>query len=170
MTENDIHPYIFKRRSIRKFIAGPLDEQALSMVRSYMGKVRPLNPDIRTEMRIFDEKDVKGLLRTDASQYIAFFSEAKEGYLANAGFMLQQVDLFLSANGLGNCYQGMAKPVKGIDSPAGLEFVIFTSFGRPAVELHRKSVSEFNRKTIDKISTVKAWTTSWKRPAWHPPA
>ncbi|MCE5296364.1 MAG: nitroreductase [Euryarchaeota archaeon] len=154
MTVNDLYPFIFRRKSIRKFLPGPLDESELSSIRSFMDVVKPLHPEIRTEMRMIEAKDLRGLLRTDAPYNITFCSEPKEGYLANAGFMLQQVDLFLSANGFGNCYQGMAKPVKGIVPPPGLEFVISTSFGRPAVELHRGSVAEFNRKAIDMISTV----------------
>ncbi|MFA5313944.1 MAG: nitroreductase family protein [Methanomassiliicoccales archaeon] len=154
MTENDLYPFIFKRRSIRNYLPGPMDGSELSTVRSFMSGVKPLHPEIKTEMRVIDAKDLRGLLRTDAPYYIAFYSDPKEGYLANAGFMLQQVDLFLSVNGFGNCYQGMAKPVKGIVPPPGLKFVISTSFGRPATELHRGSVSEFNRKNIDKISTV----------------
>ena len=48
----------------------------------------------------------------EAPHFLAFFSEVKDGYAANAGFMMQQMDLFLSANGIGSCWQGGPKPIR----------------------------------------------------------
>lgn len=74
-------------------------------------------PGIRTGTRAFDNKEVKGMLKIDAPHFLVFFSEPEEGYLVNAGFMLQQLDLYLSAKGIGSCYQGTAKTVKGVEVP-----------------------------------------------------
>lgn len=154
MEQDYLYSTIFKRKSIRKYKTEPLSEKDLTELRSFMGNIMPMLPGIKTEMRILDDKAVKGMARTNAPHFLAFFSEPKDGYLVNAGFILQQIDLYLSAKGFGSCYQGLAKIGKDADSPPGL-FIILLSFGRPAEELYRKSVSEFKREPMAKISTVK---------------
>jgi hypothetical protein len=42
------------------------------------------------------------MMMKKAPHYIAVFSQAKEGYLTNVG-LLQQMDLYFSANSLGSC-------------------------------------------------------------------
>jgi len=155
MSADDLYQFITKRKSVRKYGPGPLGEDELSRFRSFLKEIKPLFPGIKVEMKVFSAEEFKGLLRSNAPHFLAFFSEPKEGYLANAGFMLQQADLYLSANNIGNCYQGLAKLTKGADAPAGLEFVISTSFGRPVGNVHRSGVGEFDRRPADEISSVK---------------
>jgi len=155
MNAQELYATIFKRKSVRKFTKEVLDEATSQALLTYIGTLRPLFPEIQTEIRIIGEQETKGILRTDAPNYIVLFSETKEGYLVNAGFLLQQLDLYLSANGIGNCYQGMAKLVKGVEPPTGKEMVMAMSFGRPAESLHRQSVSEFKRGPMENISSVK---------------
>ncbi len=92
----------------------------------------------------------------EAPHYLAIFSEVKEGYLTNIGFMLQQTDLFLSANGLGNCWQEIPNPTKELLKSSDLEFVIFIVFGKlnDPESLHRTSISEFKRKTLSEITDI----------------
>jgi nitroreductase len=107
-------------------------------------------------MKLLSQNDVKGLFLAKAPHYLALFSESKDGYLTNAGFMLQQMDLFFSANGIGSCWQGGPKPTKEIMNKSKLEFVILLAFGKPKERLHRESVPEFKRKPLGEITDVKA--------------
>jgi hypothetical protein len=154
MEQEELYDLIFKRRSIRKYLAEPLDDLTMSGVLSFLKEIMPTFPGIRTGTMVFDNKEVKGLFKTDAPHFLAFFLEPKEGCLVNAGFMLQQLDLHLSAKGIGSCYQRMAKTVKGVEVPTGLEYVIMNSFGRAMDELHRNGVAEFKRQPMSKISKV----------------
>ena len=92
----------------------------------------------------------------EAPHYIAVFSEVKEGYLTNIGFMLQHVDLFFSAEGIGCCWQGIPAPTTDLLNSSDLEFVIFIAFGKPKdpKSLHRSSVSEFKRKSLGEITDI----------------
>jgi nitroreductase len=73
----------------------------------------------------------------------------------NAGFIMQQIDLYLSAKNLASCWLGLAKPVKQEqDNKNGLEFVIMLAFGNSTESIHRKETSEFNRKSLSDISNV----------------
>jgi nitroreductase len=146
---------IFKRKSIRKYDLTPLDGHTLAEVMAHTSALKPLYNDIKVETKLLSQNDVKGLLLAKAPHYLAVFSETKDGYLTNAGFMLQQMDLFFSANGIGSCWQGIPKPTKEILKSSKLEFVILLSFGKAKEKLHRESVSEFQRKPLGEITDIK---------------
>jgi len=156
MVENtNLYEAIFKRKSIREYDLTPLDGHTLAEIMAHMSALKPLYDDIKIEMKLLSQKDVKGLFLAKAPHYLAVFSETKDGYLTNVGFMLQQMDLFLSGNGIGSCWQGMPKPTKGILNSSKLEFVILLAFGKPKERLHRESVSEFQRKPLGEITDIK---------------
>jgi nitroreductase len=155
MENTNFYETIFKRKSIRNYDLTPLDGHTLAEVMTHTSALKSLYDGIKIEMKLLSQKDVKGLFLAKAPHYLAVFSEAKDGYLTNAGFMLQQMDLFFSANGIGSCWQGMPKPTKEILNRSKLEFVILLAFGKPKERLHRESVSEFKRKPIREITDVK---------------
>jgi nitroreductase len=155
MIENtNLYETIFKRKSVRQYDLTPLDGDTLAQIMAHVSALRPMYDDIKIEMKLLSQKDVKGLFLAKAPHYLAVFSEAKDGYLTNAGFMLQQMDLFLSANGIGSCWQGMPKPTKEILNRSKLEFVILLAFGKPKERLHRESISEFKRKSLGEITDI----------------
>jgi nitroreductase len=155
MESPNLYETISKRKSVRKYDLTPLDEHTLAEILAHRSVLKPLYDHIKVEMKLLSQKDVKGLLSAKAPHYIAVFSETKDGYLTNVGFMLQQMDLFLSANGIGSGWQGMPKPTKEILNSSRLEFVILLAFGNPDERLHRESVLEFKRKPLAEITDVK---------------
>ncbi|MGD1060421.1 MAG: nitroreductase family protein [Methanomassiliicoccales archaeon] len=158
MEKMDLYDAIFKRKSIRKFEAVPLDAGTLAKVSSFLGTVKPMYPEIKTELKLLSNMEVKaGLMKAKSPHFVAAFSEKKENSLVNAGFMLQQVDLFLSANGIGSVWQGNPKPSSEASSGTDLEFVIMMAFGKPAEPLHRTDVSEFKREPLTEVGKTKGF-------------
>jgi hypothetical protein len=155
MDEEKLYETMFKRKSIRKYESTPLDKSTLEKVHSEIASLKPMVPGIKTEIRLLGTDDVKGMFKAEAPHYLAIFSEEKEGFAANAGFMLQQMDLFFSANGIGCCWQGGPKPTKKVESIAGMEYIIMLAFGKPTETLHRKTVAEFKRRQLSEISDIK---------------
>jgi len=151
MEHTDLYSTIHKRKSIRKFDPTPLDEATIAKISNRFDKIKPLITEIKTKLMILPANTVKGLFAPKAPHYLALFSEEKEGYLTNAGYILQQLDLYLSANGLGSCWLGVAKPIKDFNNDSILKFVISLAFGRPAEQLHRKGVEEYKRLSLDQI-------------------
>ncbi len=150
MEQVDLYDAMFKRRSVRKFDAAPLDAETLAKVSAFLGTVRPMFPDIKTELKVLAGSDVKaGLTKAKMPHFVAAFSEKKPLARANVGFMLQQVDLFLSANGIGSLWQGNPTPAGKFSD---LDFVIMIAFGKANEEVHRTSVAEFKREPLDKVS------------------
>ena len=138
---------IRKRKSIRQYDMNKLDEETLNKVRSKIDSLKPLFPEIQYSIEIAEK--TKGLFNVKAPHYLIFGSENKEGYLENIGFIGQQLDLFLSENGLGACWLGAAKPKEKEKSP--LPYVIAIGFGKPAEPLHRE-IEEFKRKSLEEIT------------------
>jgi nitroreductase len=152
MFNDDLYPIIFKRKSIRKFEDSPIDN-ILKEINDYIHILTPLY-DIMTDVKIISSEDVKLRGMKKAPHYLAIFSEKKEGYLVNVGFMFQQMDLWFSANGIGSCWQGIPKPKKEILESSDFKFIILIAFGEPSNSLYRESISEFRRKPIQKITDI----------------
>ncbi len=156
MEKTGFYSSIFKRKSIRNYNLTPLDDVTLEEISEYLYSLKPMYNNIKIELKIVSPVYVKRRMMKEAPHYIAVFSEVKEGYLTNIGFMLQQVDLFFSTNGIGSCWQGIPAPTKELLKSSNLEFVIFIAFGKPKDprSLHRSSVSEFKRKSLGEITDI----------------
>jgi nitroreductase len=155
MTNEQLYETIFRRKSIRKYDMAPLPTETVKAVQNFTETVKPMDETIKIEYLYLGTNDVKNLLPIKAPHYICLYSEKKDNYLMNAGFILQQIDLYLSANDLGSCWLGMAKPSKQVpEQKNGLEFVIMIAFGKASEPVHRSSISEFKRKSISSISSI----------------
>ena len=152
-TKNN-YEIIFKRKSIRRYDPNPLDNDMMDEIKSVITNLKPLIADIKTEIRIISSDEVKTRIMKKAPHYLAIFSEEKEGYLTNVGYMLQQMDLLLSAEGIGTCWQGIPTPTGEVIKSSNLKFVILMAFGMPDEPLYRHDVSEFKRKSLEKISDL----------------
>jgi hypothetical protein len=147
-----LYETIFKRKSIRKFSNEQLDNNTLGIIKNAFNESKPLFPSINVGMKIVPGDSVKGLFLVKAPHYLLLFSENKPGYLINTGFIFEQIDLFLSSSGIGSCWLGLTKPKKDLLETSSLEFVITLATGNPEETVHRKNISEFNRKPLDQIS------------------
>jgi len=155
MSNQQLYNTIFQRKSIRKYNMESLSHDTLLKIQEFASHVKPLDENIKYELSYLTTDDVKNLLPIKAPHYICLYSEKKDGYLMNTGFLLQQIDLFISANGLGSCWLGMAKPSKDVKAVKnGLEFVIILAFGGTKDQLHRIDKLEFKRKSITEISLI----------------
>jgi nitroreductase len=155
MEVKDLYSTIFLRKSIRKYDLDTLPEDTLKEIRDHLQTLKPLHKDIKIEFKILSPEVVRRRMMRKAPHYLAAFSEVKEGHLSNVGFMLQQMDLFLSANGLGSCWQGIPTLKKEGLASSRLKFIILMAFGKARETLHRTTTSQFKRKSLREISDVK---------------
>ena len=142
---------IYYRRSCRSYSSEPLTRTELAEIEDFSKTLVPLDKKIRTALQIVPGDAVRFYFPWKAPQLIAFFSETKPGYLENAGFLLQQMDLWLQSRGLGVCWLGLGKLKNQVTIPEGMEFVILLAFGTPK-EVLSKEMRKFNRKTMAEIS------------------
>ncbi|MCL2853165.1 MAG: nitroreductase [Defluviitaleaceae bacterium] len=144
---------IYLRKSVRKYEQAPLDQAMLDSVINKTRELTALSTDT-VAFRILTKQQVKGMNPVKAPHYLAVYAKEDTTARINAGFVLQQIDLWLSAQRLGTCWLGMPNAAKDVRTADGLPFVIMLSFGHPAEEVHRKDVSEFKRKALPEITNV----------------
>ena len=149
----DITKTIYTRKSIRKYKDTPVAQTMVDDILEFAKKAQTLYPDIKIKFEIVLKEQVKCLFPWRPLQHLVLYSENKHGYLENAGFVLQQVDLYIQSIGLGSCWLGLAKPEKLIINENGttLEHTIMLCFGYPD-EPYRNSLLEFKRSPMEKIS------------------
>ena len=140
-----------KRRSCRSYTKEAVNEALLEKIRSF--QMKPLYPEIAVEFRIVTKDQVENPCPFATEQLIAIYSEKKDGYLENVGFMFQQMDLFIQSLGLGVCWLGMGKPdPEAKQMIPGLDYVIALAIGYPTGDMTRKNIAEFNRVSLAEIA------------------
>jgi len=154
MGDRGLYNAMFQRKSIRKYDMQPLDAGVLAGIKNYIGQLKPLLEDIKIEFTFAKDGEVKNLQPVKAPHYVMISSEKKDDHLYNAGFMGQQINLYLTAHGLGSCWLGMAKPQAAVKAQSDLDFIIMLAFGKPAEPLYRTEVSQFKRKPMSEISFI----------------
>jgi len=149
-----LYSAIFKRKSIRKYSSEKLSSKKIEEIKKFIAESEVLNEELNTEIRIVSRDDISSLLPIKAPHYLLFFSEKSDQYLNNAGFIIQQLDLYLSSQGLGSCWFGLAKPKKEISDQSDLEYVITLAFGRADEKQFRENIDAFNRKSRSEIAEI----------------
>lgn len=145
--KSELQEHIFKRKSTRKYVMTPLDQKTLGEIEAFIASIKPLDESCKVTWKIVG--DVKNLLPIKAPHYLMIYSEEQENYRMNVGFMFQQLDLYLSARGLGSCWLGMARPKE--KEAFSKDFVIALAFGEPSYSPHRETDS-FLRKAAEDVS------------------
>lgn len=144
---------IYCRKSCRSFTGKPVDAETLEKIRAFA--MKPLYPEIKVRMEIVERDQVRSVCPWILPQLIAVYAEKTDGYLENAGFMFQQMDLYLQTLGLGVCWLGLGRMhPKTAPQVNGMQFVILLAFGYPKGEPIRRTVKEFKRKSMGKIADM----------------
>ena len=133
---------IYLRKSCRKYVDDAVD---MAPIHDFISNVKALDVDIKYRYEILTKKEVNLKTRWSAPYYLALYSEKKDNYLENIGFIFQQVSLFMQSIGIGSCWVGLGS-VKNSDS----DFVILMAFGKSS-DITR-DFSQFKRKSLSQIS------------------
>lgn len=137
---------IFKRKSFHLFRgAGKLTNDDLKGLEEFIKTVKPLDLDIRTEIRIVSEKETSCM--RGGEYCILFYSEKKGDYLHNIGYMGQQIDLYCSSVNIGALWYGIGWPkVKKVND---LDYVIMIAIARMPEDSFRKDMFKSKRKPLE---------------------
>ena len=137
----NLYEAIYNRKSVRKYTSERVPEAVLEKIKAFAGKAAALNDQLRVEVQIIDctrkKPDLKGLWKVEAPYYLLFYSEQGKGYERNAGYMLEQIVLYMAAKGIGSCYLGGSR--MGVPLMDGMRRVMVVAFGYPEGKLFRES-------------------------------
>ncbi len=138
----DLYEAVYNRKSVRHYKMELLPQEFFRNLRKFEQGLQPFDPELHYSVELFNAMDgearIRGPFRVKAPYYMVFFSEPGEYAMVNAGYLLEQIVLYMAGHGVGTCYQGMVKTA-GLSGPAGMEPVMVVAFGYAAEKLHRES-------------------------------
>lgn len=146
--DQTLYPMIFKRKSFHFFKdTGHISVSELDQINSFFSSCTPLCCNIRADMQIVPAE--KTTCKRGQEYCILLYSETKDNYLQNIGYIGEQLDLFLASLGIGALWFGIGKT----EQPQynGLDFVIMIAIAKVADAKFRKDMYKSKRKPLDEI-------------------
>lgn len=145
--DKEYYEMIFKRKSFRRFN---------DTLRLSNDELRDIDKKIKTLAALVDDIDVKYRIvrREETSckrgEYcLLIYSEEKEKFLLNIGYMFEQLDLYLAFKDIGVCWYGMGKPQES--EYENLKFVIMMAIGKGEHNEFRRDYRKSKRKEAKEI-------------------
>ena len=147
----DFYEAIFKRKSFHLFRGVDQDkitqDELADIEKAYAG-FDCLYPEIRTAIRIVPASKVN--FKRDAEYCILIYSEEKDNYLTNAGYIGQQLDLYLVQHDIGSLWYGIGKP--DMSDYNAMKFVIMIAIHKVNDQsLYRKDMFKAKRKALQEV-------------------
>ena len=142
----NLYNSISRRRSCRSYQEANLSNKELEAIKDALENFRLLYPDLPLKFRFASE--TKGMFNVKAPHYLVISGSGKAGEQVNAGFIGQQLVLWLDAHDYGAVWLGGSKDSTETFSKSD---IIVMAFGWPAGPF-RRSLEEFKRKPIENIT------------------
>ena len=139
---------IFKRKSFHLFKnTGNISDKDLAQIEDAFLSCRPLFPEIKVDMRIVPADQTT--CKRGQEYCILLYSEKKDGYLPNIGYIGEQLDLYLASRNIGALWFGIGKTEE--PSHNGLDFVIMIAIAKMSQDKFRKDMFKSKRKPLDEV-------------------
>lgn len=146
--EEKLYQMIYKRKSFHIFRdVGSISSEELAQIEDAFHKCKPLIPEINVEMKIVPAEQTT--CKRGQEYCCLFYSEKKDGYLANIGYIGEQLDLILAAMNIGTLWFGIGKTEVKCES--GLDFVIMIAIAKMEETEFRKNMFKSKRKPLEEI-------------------
>lgn len=139
---------------MREFQGKRIEDSVMQGFWKYQKEILALYPDIPYKIEIactLEENLKKSLFAVNAPYYISFLTTEGKEALLNAGYVMEELSLYLATKGIGTCYQGMVKIAKQQD---GLQEVLVMAAGYPKKYLYREEGEE-KRLPLSKVCVFK---------------
>ena len=148
--DNKLYDIIFKRKSFHLFrnIGNEkISDGELKDIENKFNELKPLVDDIKVKIKIVKDKIT---CRRGQEYCILFYSEKKDNYLQNIGYLGEQLDLYLVSKNIGTLWFGIGKvEEKELD---GLDFVIMIAIHKvDSSDNFRKDMYKSKRKEVSQI-------------------
>lgn len=137
---------IFKRKSFHFFKEPlPLTDDDLNKLNHFIKNVKPLVDGIKIKIEIVKESETT--CKRGGEYCILFYSETKDMYLRNIGYIGEQIDLYLAKENIGALWYGIGKPKELVKD--SLSFVIMINISKMPIDKFRKDMFKSKRKPLE---------------------
>ena len=148
--DNESYEMIFKRKSFHLFRnigKEHITNEELNDIEKYFSKLKPLVDNIKVKIKIVKDSTT---CRRGQEYCILFYSEKKDNYLQNIGYLGEQLDLYLVSKNIGTLWFGIGKVEE--ENLDGLDFVIMIAIAKvDSSTKFRKDMYKSKRKSINEI-------------------
>jgi len=164
MNVMNLYEAIYIRESVRSYSMVPIEDNMRSAIEDFYKELIPLFLDIKTNIEIvstFEKKhQISGLFSVKAPYFLVLYSENKEKYLLNGGYILEHMSLFLSSKGIGSCYLGSGHKKEPMNFGNGIQPIMVLAFGIPKEEYGRPA-NHANRISLKDLCIYKERPRTW---------
>ena len=148
--DKSLYEMIFKRKSFHLFRNigdEKISEEELKDIEDKFKEFKPLVDDIKVKIKIVKDSTT---CRRGQEYCILFYSEKKDNYLQNIGYLGEQLDLYLVSKNIGTLWFGIGKVEE--KQLEGLDFVIMIAIAKvDNPEKFRKDMYKSKRKELSEI-------------------
>ena len=140
---------IFKRKSFHLFgnVKEKISKDELAKIEDFIKQVKPLIEDIKTKIEIVPASETT--CKRGEEYCILFYSEKKDNYLQNIGYIGEQIDLFLPSLNIGSLWFGIGKVKE--QKYEDLDYVIMIAIAKMDEDKFRKDMFKSKRKELGEI-------------------
>ncbi len=136
---------IFKRKSFHQFDEiGKISDEELADFSAFLQTVEPLYDDIKVEMKIVPADETT--CDRGEEYCVLLYSEKKDNYLHNIGYIGEQIDLYLVSKDIGTLWYGIGHPKE--DHFKDLSYCIMIAFAKKAKGPWRGDMFAAKRKEL----------------------
>lgn len=162
----NLYEAIFARKSVRSYTNNAISPQLLENILKQFDEIKALFGGIETELAIFDNRKgeyrMLGMLGVKAPYYLVLYSEEKDRAMMNAGYLMEQLSLYLVTCGLGSCYVGTPILKKKYLRRDNKKLMIVLAFGYAKGSCTRKP-NEAKRLSLSELCVYKETPRQWMK-------
>lgn len=145
--DKEYYKMIFKRKSFRRFNDTlKISNDELDDIENKIKGLIPLIDNIGVKYSIVPREETT----CKRGEYcLLIYSEEKDNFLLNIGYMFEQLDLYLASKDIGVCWYGMGKTQES--EYEKLKFVIMMALGKGQPSEFRRDYTKCKRKETKEI-------------------
>lgn len=143
-----LYEAVYTRKSVRKYNLKPIKDDQLELIIRFAKSLPMLFPDIMVEYTILDctnknyQKNYFNKFqpfKVEAPYYLIISSTRNAGYYINAGYLMQQISLYLTSKNVGSCFLGATRLKNQVIVDSNMEHIITLAFGESNKKVYRIS-------------------------------
>lgn len=154
----DLYEAVHVRKSIRNYSKEPVEEKLKGHIMEFASHLFSLDQQ-KVCYRIAERvhlKKLPGFFCPQAPYYFTIYSELCDNYEENAGYLMQQIGLYMITKGLGCCFMGTPVYEEVID---GMFPVVTLCFGWPKAKNIYREEEKADRLPMKTLCTMKENTS-----------